>query len=186
MATYSGGGRTREPGEMWNMQLFTTTSLDDSGYVLKTVEQSNFSKVDKCGATDIPYCVNYRSSRDPHDMNAPNTLFKTGTQLGEMGLAVFREGWAKLKLATNHSALEKGDPVVVAASGGGKVDKYTAATMSVSSVAALGAAVELRFDQLSRIVGHVEGANVAVGTTSGPSQDKVLVKLSIRAIGIIT
>src|SRR3989304_8738493 len=102
MATYSGGVRTREAGEMWNMQLFTTTSLDDSGYVLKTVEESNVSKVDKCGATDVPYCVNYRSTRDPHSFDEPPGEFKTGTQLGDMGLPVFREGWAKLKLAINN------------------------------------------------------------------------------------
>lgn len=182
MATYSGGGRTREPGEMWNQQLLNATSLDDAGYVLAYNVESSVTKVDLCGASEVPACVNYRSSRDPHDMNEPVTLFKTGAQLGEMGIPVFREGWAKLKVANANAQLNRGDAVVCV--GGGKVDKYTPTTITNGTNTA--ANTETRFDELARVVGHVEEEQCAAGTSVTPGQDKVLVKLSIRAIGITT
>jgi hypothetical protein len=167
---------------MWNVQLLDATSLDDAGYVLAYQEEDNVTKVDLCDAAQMPACVNYRPSRDPHDMNEPQTIFKIGSVLGEMGLPVFREGWAKLKLATDNAALTRGDPVVCV--GGGKIDKYTPTAISQGTDTAPD--VETRFDELATIVGHVEEEDAAVGTTAGPSQDKVLCKLSIRAIGIIT
>lgn len=183
MTTYSGAGRKREPGEMWNEKLFTTTSLDDAGFVLTWKEETNVGKVDKCGSTDVPYAINWRSTRDPHDMNFPTTLFLQGnSELLEGGIAILREGWANVKLATNNSALEKGDPVVC--NGSGKVDLYTPTVIGQTSNTAVDA--EARFDELARIVGHVEEENVAAGDTGKASQDKVYLKLSIRAIGIKT
>ena len=185
MATYSGAGRTREPGEMWNVQLKTTTKLDDAGYVLKYITETATNKADLCGATDTPACINYRSTRDPHDMNYPVTDFKTGTELGEAGLPVFREGWAKLKIANNNAVIAIGDSIKC--SGSGKVDKYVPtaipATVAVASAAVSLASVNSRLSELARIVGHAEGKAV-VGTTNAPGQDKVLVKLSIRSTGL--
>ena len=184
MATFSGGGRTREPGEMFNVDLLGATSIDDAGYVLNYEVESSVTKVDKCGATEVPAAVNYRSTRDPHDMNEPQTIFKTGTQLEGVGIPVFREGWAKLKVADNNSEMNRGDAVKVAASGGGKVDLYTPTVIGQTSNTAVD--TETRFDELARQVGHVEEEQCVAGNTSSPGQDKVLCKLSIRAIGIIT
>lgn len=184
MATFSGGGRTREPGEMFNRDLLGATSLDDAGYVLAYNVESSVTKVDKCTATEVPAAVNYRSTRDPHDMNEPQTIFKTGTQLEGVGIPVFREGWAKLKVANNNAVINRGDAIKVAASGGGKIDKYTPTVITNGTNTA--SDTETRFDELSRLVGHCEEEQVAIGNTSSPGQDKCLVKLSIRAIGLIT
>ena len=183
MATFSGGGLTRELGESWQMILLDATSLNDAGFVLTYKLEGGKRKVDKCGATDIPAAVNYRSTRKPLDLNEPPTLVETGTQIGDKGIEVFREGWMKLKLATNNAALILGDPLVC--TGGGKVDKYTPAAIGQLSNTA--GDVETRFDDLARIVGHVESLTaVAAGDTTKASQDKVLTKVSIRSIGIIT
>jgi len=182
MATYSGGGRTREPGEMFNVNLLDATSLDDAGYVLAYQVEDSETKVDKCDNTQMPAAINYRSTRDPHDMNEPQLLFKTGLQLADVGIPVFREGWAKLKVATNNSALARGD--ALECTGGGKVDLYTPTTITNGTNTA--AETEDRFDELARIVGHVEEEDVDAGDTGSAGQDKVLTKLSIRAIGIIT
>ncbi len=182
MATFSGGGRTREPGEMWNVVLLDATSINDAGFVLTYEVESSVTKVDLCGLTEIPACINYRSTRDPHDMNEPQSVFKTGAQLGEVGIPVFREGWAKLKVATDNAAISRGEPVVC--TGGGKIDLYVATTIGQASDTAVD--VEARFDELARIVGHSEEEECAVGTTLVAGQDKCLIKLSIRATGIIT
>ena len=181
MATFSGGGRTREPGEMFNVILKDATSLDDAGFVLKYIVETT-NKVDKCGATDVPACVNYRSTRDPHSIDEPPAVFLIGSNTKlEGGIPVFREGWAKLKVATDNAAGIRGDAVVC--TGSGKIDKYTPTTITNGTATA--ANTETRFDELARLVGHLE-ADLIVGTTAIPGQDKVLVKLSIRAIGLIT
>lgn len=182
MATFSGGGRTREPGEMFNVRLLDATSLNDAGFVLAYQVESSITKVDLCDASQVPACVNYRSTRDPHDMNEPQLLFKTGSQLGEVGIPVFREGWAKLKVATNNAQINRGDAIIC--TGSGKVDKYTATVITNGTNTA--ADTETRFDELAKIVGHCEEEQVVAGTTGSVGQDKVLTKLSIRAIGIIT
>jgi len=181
MATFSGGGRTREPGEMFNVILKDATSLNDAGFVLKYIVETT-NKVDKCGATDIPACVNYRSTRDPHSIDEPPAVFLIGSNVKlEGGIPVFREGWAKIKVATNNAAAIRGDPVVC--TGSGLIDLYTPTVIGQTSLTA--GTVESRFDELARIVGHLE-ADLIVGTTAKAGQDKVLVKLSIRAIGIKT
>lgn len=182
MATFSGGGRTREPSEVWEVQLLDATSLDDAGFVLTYKTESSVRKVDKCGATDVPVAVNYRSTRDPLDMNEPPTKFLTGTQIGAKGIPVLTDGWIKLKVATNNAALIRGDPLVC--TGSGKVNKYTPTTIGQTSDTA--GDTETRFDELSRIVGYVEDDSVAAGTTSAAGADKVKAKMTIRGIGIIT
>lgn len=181
MATFSGGGRTREPGEMFNVILKDATSLNDAGFVLKYIVETT-NKVDKCGATDIPACVNYRSTRDPHSIDEPPTVFLQGDNVKlESGIPVFRDGWAKIKVATNNAAGIRGDPVVC--TGSGLIDKYTPTTITNGTNTA--SETETRFDELARLVGHLE-ADLLVGNTGKAGQDKVLVKLSIRAIGLIT
>lgn len=184
MVTFSGGGLTREVGEFFNIQLLDATSLDDAGYVLAFQIESSVTKVDLCTSSEIPAAVNYRSTRDPHDMNFPNTLFLTGATLGEAGIPVLREGWAKLKVATNNSVGVRGDPLVC--TGGGKVDKYTPSALSLTATSVLAADVETRFNDLARIVGTIEEEDLIVGTTSVAGQDKVLTHLTIRKNGIIT
>lgn len=185
MATeISGGGLSLELGEFWNIELLDATTLDDAGYVLTIKTEDSRRKVDKCGASDAPFAVNYRSTRDPEDMNAHKTnLYLDGEDLGVKGIPVLREGWAKLKVATNNSALVRGDPLVCV--GSGKVDLYTPSALDTSVLATLAADVETRFDDLGRIVGHCE-EDADVGTTAVPGVDKVLTKLSIRATSIVT
>lgn len=181
MATpIAGGGQTRPPGEGWNMPLLNATSLDDAGYVLTYKVESSVNKVDKAAQTDDPKCVNYRSTRDPFDMREPPSSYLTGTQVGEKGIAVFADGWAKLKLATNNAAITRGKHVRVASSGGGKVDKYTENT--IPSSGSVSAAVNARFDEIARIVGIAE-ETVSSGTSSAPAKDKILVRLTIGLVG---
>jgi hypothetical protein len=180
----AGGGLTRELGEFWNVELFNATSLDDAGYVLAYKTEDSRIKVDLCGSADIPACVNYRSTRDPEDMNQhKTTLVLTGSEIGTKGIPVLREGWAKLKVATNNSAITRGDGLVC--SGGGKVDLYTAPAIDTTSVATVSSTVETRFNDVARGVGHAE-EDVAAGTTSAAGADKVLTKLSIRATALTT
>jgi hypothetical protein len=180
----AGGGLTRELGEFWNVELFNATTLDAGGYVLSYQTEDSRIKVDKCGSTDIPACVNYRSTRDPEDMNQhKTTLTLTGAEIGTKGIPVLREGWAKLKVAVNNAAITRGDPLVC--TGSGLVDVYAASALTTTSASELAADVETRFNDLGRVVGHAEEAGAA-GTTSAAGVDKILTKLSIRAIGIIT
>jgi hypothetical protein len=171
----AGGGRSREPGEMWNIQLEASTTLDSGGYVLTYAS----GKVQKCGASDLPRAVNYRSTRDPHDMNEPNTGFLTGTQVGAKGIPVFDEGWAMLKVKTNNTAIAVGDYVYVDAAGG-KVNKFPTATtvIPVTNVTNAANEIEAKLKELARIVGICE-KSVLVGTTALPGADKVLVRLRI-------
>jgi hypothetical protein len=182
----AGGGLTRELGEWWNVELLDATSLDSGGYVLTYKVESSRNKVDKCGAADVPACVSFRSTRDPEDMNEHKThLTLTGAEIGTKGIPVFREGWAKLKVADNNSAIKEGDAIAVASTGGGKVDKYTAGALTTTSASELAADVETRFNELANAVGNAE-EKIPAGTTGAPGADKVLTKLSIRAIGIVT
>ncbi len=84
-------------------------------------------------------------------------------------------------MAVDNAAGVRGDPVVC--TGSGLIDKYTPTVIGQTSLTA--GTVETRFDELARLVGHLE-ADLTVGTTAKAGQDKVLVKLSIRAIGIKT
>ncbi len=185
MATaIAGGGRSREPGEMWNIQLKNATSLDDGGYVLTYVSESSVIKVDKCGSTDLPTCVNFRSTRDPHDMNFPNTLQLKGSEIGEKGIPVFDEGWAKLKVKTNNAAITRGNYLIVDASGG-KVNKLANGTQ-IPDTSATNAAneIEARLKELARIVGIAE-EDIAAGDTGKAGADKVLTRLRIGSVPFV-
>jgi len=173
----AGGGLTREIGEWWNIPLLDATSLDSGGYVLTYKVESSTNKVDKAAATDTPRCVNFRSTRDPFDLRETNHGDLTGANIGAHGIPVFREGWAKLKVAVNNAAIVRGDALKVATSGGGKVDKYVETALANSDITS----VEARFDELARIVGNAE-EDIAVGTTSVAGADKVLTHLSIGKV----
>lgn len=186
MATGAGAGRTREPGEMWNMQVKDATSFTDSGFVLTYVVESATNKVDLCGAADIPTCINYRSSRDPFDFNEPSTLQLTGSDIGARGFPVFAEGWAKLQVATNNQAITRGDSLIC--TGSGKVDQYgsgnsTKTVIPDTSVTDASNELDARLKELAQIVGRAE-QDVAAGTTDGPGgTGKVLTKLCIGTVG---
>ncbi len=181
MTQVAGGGLTREVGEFWNMPVKDATTLDDAGYVLKYVVEDSTNKVDLCGATDTPRCVNFRSQRDPFDLRETDHGDLTGAEIGEKGIPVFREGWAKLKVATNNSAIVRGDPLVVDSGGGGKVDLYVETALLGSSSTTLETTVEARLDELARVVGQAE-EDIAVGTTAIPGKDKVLTYLTIGKV----
>ncbi len=178
MAQVAGGGLTREVGEFWNMPVKDATTIDDAGYVLKYVIESSTNKVDLCGATDTPRCVNFRSQRDPFDLRETDHGDLTGAQIGEKGIPVFREGWAKLKVAIDNAAIVRGDPLVVASGGGGKVDLYVETTLAASTIAA---DTEARFDELARVVGQAE-EDITAGTSVTSGKDKVLTYLTIGKV----
>ena len=186
MATGSGAGRTREPGEMWNMQVKNATTFTDSGFVLSYVVESATNKVQLCGSTDIPACVNYRSSRDPFDFNEPNTLQLTGADIGEAGFPVFAEGWAKLQLAVNNVAIVRGDSLIC--TGSGKVDQYgtanaTKTALPDTTVSDAANEIDARLKELAQIVGRAE-ETVAAGTTAAAAgTGKILTKLYIGTVG---
>lgn len=186
MATGSGAGLTREHGEFWNMQIINATSFDDSGYVLKYQVESAVTKVNLCGATDIPACVNYRSTRDPFDFNEPSTLVETGATIGEKGFPVFAEGWAKLQLAVNNQAITRGDSLIC--TGGGKVDQYgtgngTQTQIPDTTVSDAANEIEARLKELAQIVGRAEETVVAGTTAAAAGTGKILCKLNIGTVG---
>lgn len=177
-----GGGLTREFGELWYMPLLDATTLNDAGYVLGIETESTVRKVDILAAAEIPYAINWRSTRDPHDQNFPQTLFLTGAQIGTKGVPVLREGWAKVKVADNNSLGVAGDPVIAGA--GGKIDIYTATAIGDTSTIDQSTNIDARFGELSRVIGNLEEA-LPAGTTSAPGKDKVLVHLTIGNTGLI-
>ncbi len=182
----AGAGRTRETNdEIFYKQLKDATTLADAGFVLHEEVEASTSKVDLCASGEMPYAVNYRSSRDPHDMNAhKTTLTLIGSEIGEKGVAVFRGGWVKLKVADNNSAIIVGDALIVPSSGGGKVDKYTPKVIGDTSAGDESANIDARFEEMSLVVGNAEEA-IDAGTASAPGQDKVLTALSIGNVGFI-
>ena len=178
MTQVAGGGLTREVGEFWNIPVKDDTTIDDAGYVLKYVVEASTNNVDLCGATDTPRAVNFRSQRDPFDLRETDHGDLKGSEIGAKGIPVFREGWAKLKVATNNAIIVRGDPLVVASGGGGKVDLYVEGAISSTYDSA---EIEARFDELARIVGQAE-EDIVVGTTAGPGKDKVLTYLTIGKV----
>jgi hypothetical protein len=186
MATGAGGGLTREAGEFWNMQVLNATSFSDSGFVLTYQVESTVNKVTLCGSTDIPACVNYRSSRDPFDFNEPSTVVQNGAAIGEKGFPVFAQGWAYLQLAVNNQAITRGDSLVC--TGGGKVDQYgsgnsTKTVLPDSSVTNSSNEVDARLKELAQIVGRAEETVVAGTTSAAAGTGKILCQLQIGTVG---
>lgn len=181
----AGAGRTRESNdEIFYKRLLNATSLDDAGYVLHEQVESCISKVDLAASGEMPYAVNYRSTRDPHDMNAHKTqLNLNGCEVGEKGIPVFRGGWAKLKVADCNSAIIIGDPLITSACCAGKVDKYTPTVIGTTCGGNRAACINTRFAEMSFVVGNAEEA-VAAGCCA-PGADKVLTALTIGNNGFI-
>ncbi len=182
----AGAGRTRETNdEIFYKQLLDATTLGDAGFVLHEELECCVSKVDLTASGKMPYAVNYRSSRDPHDMNAhKTTLTLIGSEVGEKGVPVFRGGWAKLKVADCNSAIIIGDPLITSASCAGKVDLYTPTVIGDTSCANRAACINTRFLELSLVVGNAEEA-VAAGACCAPGADKVLTALTIGNNGFV-
>lgn len=178
MSTIEGSGRTREPGEIFRKPLLDATSIDDSGYVLKAEIEATIDKVNKAGSGDYPLCVNMRSTRDPFSIDHPNTSFLTGSDEKIPTIDVSDDGEHALKVADNNAAIAVGDPLVVAASGGGKVDKYTPTTVTDS------ATTITRFEELGQIVGYAVEA-IPVGAAMAPGADKVRCRLTIKQVPVI-
>lgn len=178
MATVAGGGLSREPGEMWNIPLLDATLLDAGGYVLTYKVEDSANKVDKAASTDIPCAVNYRSTRDPFDLRETNHGDLTGAQIGEVGIPVFADGWARIKVTIDNAAITRGDYLVVGADAG-KVDLFTPTTLDTDYDIAKANA---RLKELAQIVGRAE-EDIAVGTTLIPGKDKVLTRLTIGNVG---
>lgn len=184
MSTIEGSGRTREPGEIFRKPLLDATSIDDSGYVLKAQIESTIDKVNLAGAADFPLCVNMRSTRDPFSIDHPNTSFLTGSDEKIPTIDVSDDGEHMIKVADNNSAIAVGDPVVVAASGGGKIDKYTPTVIQDTSTGDRSGEIDSRFSELGQIVGYATEA-CPVGAAMSPGADKCRVRLTIKQVPTI-
>ena len=184
VTTIEGSGRIREPGEIFRKQLLNAESLDDSGYVLKHELESGIDKVSLADSGEFPLCVNMRSTRDPFDLNHPSTINLTGASDRLASIDVSDDGEHSLKVAANNSAIAVGDPVVVAAAGGGKVDKYTPTTVGATDTINQAANIIARFTELGTIVGYAT-APCLVGGGGDPGQDKVRVRLTIKQVPVI-
>ena len=182
--TIEGSGRTREPGEIFRKPLLDATSLDDSGYVLTGEIEATIDKVDKATAAEFPLCVNMRSTRDPFSIDHPNTSFLTGNDVKIPTTDVSDDGEHALKVADNNAAIAVGDPIVVAASGGGKVDKYTPTVVGATDTINQAANIISRFTELGQIVGYAVEA-IPVGAAMAPGADKVRVRLTIKQVPTI-
>lgn len=178
-ASIAGGGLSREPGEMWNILLLDATTLDAAGYVLTYKVEDSKNKVDKAASTDTPCAINYRSTRDPFDFRETDHGDLIGSKL--VGIAVFADGWARIKVANDNATIVRGDYLSVSsvASQTGKVDKYVKTTLDTDYDIAK---VNAIFDELSRVVGRAE-EDVASGDTTKPGKDKVLTRLTIGNVG---
>lgn len=177
-----GSGRTREPGEVFRKPLKDADSLNDSGYVLSALEETSIQKVAICGgaATDFPYAVNMRSTRDPFDLAHPATTFLIGSSTRLPTIDLVDDGEVALKVANNNAAIAVGDPIVVAAAGGGKVDKFTPTALTTPT----SAEVNARFKELGRLVGYAQ-EKIAAGGGGLPGADKVRTKLCIKLTPLI-
>lgn len=184
VTSIEGSGRTREPGEIFRKDPLDALTLTDSGFVLKAQVEATLDKVNLCGAADFPLCVNMRSTRDPFDLNHPSTVNLAGSSDRLPTIDCSDDGEHALKVADNNSAIAVGDPIVVAASGGGKVDKYTPTTIGDTSTVNQSANITSRFTELGQIVGYaVEQA--PVGAAMAPGVDKVRVRLTIKQVPVI-
>lgn len=181
----AGAGRTRETNdEIFYKQLLNATSIDDAGYVLHEEVEACTSKVDLTASGEMPYAINYRSTRDPHDMNFPPTINLIGSDVGEKGIAVFRGGWAKLKVANCNAAIIVGDPLITSTGCAGKVDKLVPTVIGATCSTSQGANINSRFEEMSLVVGNAE-EDVAAGSGCAPGADKVLTALTIGNNGFI-
>lgn len=184
VTTIEGSGRTRDPGEIFRKQIIDAESLSDSGLVLKAELEATIEKVSIADAADFPLCVNMRSTRDPFDMNHPNTQVLTGSSDRLATIDCSDDGEHALKVADNNSAIAVGDPVVVAASGGGKVNKYTPTTLGNTSSVNQAANIVTRFTELGKIVGYAV-QSIPAGVSGSPGADKVRCRLTIKLCPVI-
>ena len=184
VTTIEGSGRIREPGEIFRKELLDAESLDDSGYVLQSEVESSISKVSICDAADFPLCVNMRSTRDPFDLNHPSTINLTGSSDRLASIDVSDDGEHKLKVIDNNSLIAVGDPIVVGAAGGGKVDKYTPLSFGDTTSVDQAANIVTRFTDLGKIVGYAT-ETAAAGSAMAPGVDKVSVRLTIKQVPTI-
>lgn len=184
MSTTAGSGRTREPGEIFRKPLLDAASLTDSGFVLKAEIEATIDKVSLCAADEFPYCVNMRSTTDPFDVAFPPTVFLLGSDVRLATIDCVDDGEVALKVANNNSAIAVGDPLVVAAAGGGKIDKYTPLTFGNTTAVNQAANIATRFTDLGKIVGYAQEA-VVVGGGGLPGQDKCRTRLTIKMVPVI-
>lgn len=184
MTAIEGSGLIREPGEIFRKEIIDAESLDDSGYVLKAIEESSIQKVAKAASGDFPFAINMRSTRDALDLNFPVTLFLLGSSDRLPSIDVVDDGEAKLKVADNNAAIAVGDPLVVAASGGGKVDAYTPTVIGATDTIDQGPNIIARFTELGEIVGYAT-EKIAMGTAMAPDKDKISTRLTIKLVPVI-
>jgi len=184
MTTIEGSGLIREPGEIFRKEIIDAESLDDSGYVLKHVEETSIQKVGKAASGDPPFAINMRSTKDPLDNNFPVTLFLLGSSDRLVSIDCVDDGEAGLKVADNNAAIAVGDPITVASSGGGKVDKYTPTTVGDTMAGDESTNIIARFTELGEIVGYAT-EKVAMGSAMAPAQDKIKTRLTIKLVPLI-
>lgn len=175
-----GGGRLKEPGELFREKLLNATSLNDSGYVLSIEDESGVSKVDLCESTEIPWCVNHRSTANgSFSTDFPRTDFLTGADLEDIDC--FKDGKAALNVTGNNAAISRGDALVVGATDG-KVDLYVKQALGDTSSVDQAANINTRFTELGQIVAYAD-EDIPVGGGGLPGKTKVKCHLVIRATG---
>jgi hypothetical protein len=184
MSTTAGSGRTREPGEVFRKPLLDAQSLDDSGYVLRAEVESSIEKVSIADAAEFPYAVNMRSTTDPFDVAFPPTTFLIGSDDRLPTIDLVDDGEVALKVIDNNGVIAVGDPLVVGAAGGGKVDKYTPTVVGATDTINQAANIIARFTELGKIVGYAQEP-VAAGSAMAPGQDKCRTRLTIKMVPTI-
>jgi len=184
MTTIEGSGRTREPGEIFRKPLLDADSLADSGFVLKIQVEATIDKVAVAGSGDIPYAINMRSSRDPFDLTFPTSVFLLGSDSRLDTIDLSDDGEHSLKVADNNAVIATGDPLVVAASGGGKVDKYAPTVIGDTSTTNESANITSRFTELGEIVGYAQEP-VVMGSAMAPGADKVRTRITLKQVPTI-
>ncbi len=184
MTAIEGSGRTREPGEIFRKPLLDAESLDDSGYVLQAEVESTIDKVSKADAADFPYCINMRSTRDPFDIAFPNTIFLLGNDVRLDTIDLSDDGEMALKVIDNNSAIATGEPLVVGAAGGGKVDLYTPTAIGDTSMGDESTNIDARFTELGQIVGYAQEA-IPMGSAMAPGKDKCRTRITLKQVPVI-
>ncbi len=174
----AGSGRVREPGEVFRKPLLDAESLADSGFVLQAEVEATIDKVSLCDAADFPLCVNMRGTGDPFDIAFPPTIFLTGSSDRLPTIDCSDDGEHMLMVADDNDAIALGDPLVVATSGGGKVDKYTPVAVTDD------ATTITRFIDLGKIVGYATEA-IAAGGGGAPGAQKVRCRITIKQVPLI-
>lgn len=161
-------GYTREPGQALNVELKSTTKLEQSGMVIAL---DGDGKGVLSNVNSFPYGIALNSTMDVQEFALTgDEIYKTGGSV-----AVTRSGQVKVPVANNNAVISKGDELAVSGATGqtGKVNK------SVRGAVTDVAEISTEIDRERSVIGIAE-ESVPVGTTTTPGKEYVLVSLRIQ------